>query len=56
MGKKLCHLLMQVNQALIANFSATNMYLNAIRENKTLAKISGFTVTFANIFDANGTQ
>ena len=26
------------------DFSVTNMYLNAIRENKIIAKISGFTV------------
>ena len=25
-------------------FSATNIYLNAVRENKVLAKITGFTV------------
>ena len=44
MAKTLCCLLMQVNQALIMNFRATNMFLNDIRENKILAKISGFTV------------
>ena len=44
MAKSLCLLLMQVNHALVANFSAANMSLNAIRENKILAKMSGFTV------------
>ena len=44
MAKSLCLLLMQVNHALVANFSAANMSFYAIRENKILAKISGFTV------------
>ena len=30
--------------ALVTNFIVTNMYFNAIRENKILAKISEFTV------------
>ena len=33
-----------VNHALVANFNVVNMTFNAIRENKFLAKISGFTV------------
>ena len=33
-----------VNHALAANYNVENMGLNAIRENKILAKISEFTV------------
>ena len=44
MAKSLCLLLNSVNHALVANFNVANMYLNAIRENKILAKISEFTV------------
>ena len=42
-----CHLLMKVNHVIVANFYVANMYFNAFRENKMLAKISEFTVTFA---------
>ena len=35
-----CRLLIWVNHALVANFNNENIYLNAIRENKILAKIS----------------
>ena len=35
---------MSVNHTLVANFNVVNMPFNAIRENKTLAKISEFTV------------
>ena len=35
---------MEVNHALVANFNVANMSFNAIRENKVLAKVSGFTV------------
>ena len=45
MAKSIYCLLMYVNHALVANFNAANMSFNAIRENKTLAKISKFTVT-----------
>ena len=44
MQKSLCRLLIYVNHGLVANFSVINMSFNAIRENKILAKISGFTV------------
>ena len=37
--------------SLVAIFCAARMSFNAIRENKILAKISGFTV-----FETNGTQ
>ena len=36
---------MEVNHALDANLSVTNMSFNAIHENKILPKISEFTVT-----------
>ena len=45
MPKSLCRLLICVNYALVAIFSVTNMSFNAIRENKILAKIYGFTVS-----------
>ena len=38
---------MKVNCVIVANFYGANMSFNAIRENKMLAKISEFTVTFA---------
>ena len=44
MAKLLCRLLMHVNQDVVANFNVTNSSFNAIRETKTLAKISEFTV------------
>ena len=44
MTKLPCNLLMQVNHVIVANFYVANMYFNAIRENKILAKISKFTV------------
>ena len=44
MPKSLCHLLIYVKHALVANF----LSFNVIRENKILAKISGFTVTVTN--------
>ena len=42
-------LLIYVYYALVANFSVANMSFNAIRENKILAKISGFTVVVNKI-------
>ena len=42
MVESLCHLLMKVNHVIVANFYVANMSLNAIRENKILAKISEF--------------
>ena len=44
MAISLCHLLMKVNHAIVANFYVANMSFNTIRENKILAKISEFTV------------
>ena len=44
MAKSLCRLVILVNHALVTNFDVANMYFNAIRENKVIAKISGFTV------------
>ena len=44
MAKSLLRLLIKENHALVANFSVANMSYNAIRENKNLAKITGFTV------------
>ena len=44
MAKSLRRLLIKVNHVLVANFIVANMYFNAIRENKILAKISEFTV------------
>ena len=44
MAKSLCRLVILVNHALVTNFDVANMSFNAIRENKVLAKISGFTV------------
>ena len=49
MAKSLCRLLMKVKRALVAIFTVANMSLNAIGENKILAKISGFTVYQINI-------
>ena len=43
MDKLFCHLLMKVNHVIVANFYIANKSINAIRENKTLAKISEFT-------------
>ena len=45
MAKSLCHLLLNVNYVIVANFYVANMYFHAICENKILAKISEFTVT-----------
>ena len=44
MAKSLCRLVILVNHALVTNFDVANMSFNAIRKNKVLAKISGFTV------------
>ena len=44
MAKPPRRLLIKVNHAIVANFIAANMYLNAVRENIILAKISEFTV------------
>ena len=41
-----CRLLIKENHALVANFYVSNMSYNDSRENKILAKISGFTVMF----------
>ena len=46
MAKSFCCWLILVNHALIGIFNDANMALNAIPENKILAKISEFTVTF----------
>ena len=43
MAKLICHLLMKVNNVIIANFYIANVSFSAIRENKILAKISEFT-------------
>ena len=51
MPKSLCRLPIYVNHALVANFGVTNMSFNAIRENKILAKISGFTVITSQYYD-----
>ena len=37
MANLLCHLLMKVNHAIVANFYVPNMSFNAFRENKILA-------------------
>ena len=47
MAKSLCHLIMEVNHALVANFNFTNMSFNAIRENIIHVKISEFTAYFS---------
>ena len=44
MAKSLCRLLVYVNHAIVAIFNVANVYFNAIRENRILAKISEFTV------------
>ena len=44
MAISLCCLLMYLIHALVANFNVANMSFKAIRENKILVKISGFTV------------
>ena len=44
MSKSLCRLLILVNHALVAIFNVANMSFYALRENKILGKISGFTV------------
>ena len=44
MEKSFCRLLILVNHALVANFKRCKYVLNAIRENKILAKTSGFAV------------
>ena len=44
MVESVCHLLMKVYHVIVANFYVANMSLNAIRENKILAKISEFTI------------
>ena len=36
---------MKVNLTIVAKFNVANMSINAIRENKMLAKFSEFTVT-----------
>ena len=43
--KSFSPLLILVNHALVTNFNVANMSFNTIRENKILAKISGFTVS-----------
>ena len=43
MAKSLCRLLIKLCHVLVANFYRRKLF-NAIRENKILAKISGFTV------------
>ena len=35
----------KVNHAIVPIFNVANMYFNAVRENRILAKISEFTVT-----------
>ena len=45
MKKLFCRLLILVNHELVANFKCRKYVFNAIRENKILAKISGFTVS-----------
>ena len=45
MKKSFCRLLILVNHALVVIFNVANMSFNAIRENKILAKISGFIVS-----------
>ena len=45
----LCHLLMYVSHALVANYDIANMSFNAIRENKILAKNSEITVIAGSI-------
>ena len=54
MAKLFCHLLMKVNHVIIANFYVANMYFNAIRENKILAKISEFTVCLQLLIERDG--
>ena len=49
MEKSFCRLLILVNHALVANLNVASMSFNAIRENKILAKISGFTVSLPAI-------
>ena len=49
MEKSLCHLLMEVNHALVAVFNVTNMSFNAICENKIVTKISEFTVMYLHL-------
>ena len=44
MAKSLCHLLMKVNNVIVANLYVANMSFHAIRENRSLAKISKSTV------------
>ena len=44
MVESVCHLLMKVYHVIVANFYVANMSLNAILENKIIAKISEFTV------------
>ena len=44
MVKSKWRLLIYVNHALVAIFNVANMSFNALRENKVLAEISGFTV------------
>ena len=46
MARSHCCLLIYVNHTLVLNLNVTNMSFNAISENKTLAKISEFTVFF----------
>ena len=48
MAKSLCRLLMMVKHALVAIFTFANISFNVIRENKILAKMSGFTVCSHN--------
>ena len=45
MPKSLCRLVIYVLHAIVAFLSVTTMSFNAIRKNKILAKITGFTVT-----------
>ena len=43
MTKSLCPLLILVNNAQLQMFDVANMSFNVVRENKVLAKFSGFT-------------
>ena len=44
MGKSFCRSLIKADHVQVANFKGCKYYINAIRENKIVGKISEFTV------------
>ena len=51
MEKSLCHLLVEINHASVANFLRHKYVLYVIRENEILAKINDFIVLWLRILN-----